>query len=131
MIISAESCKTLAVARRSIFANVSIHNFVIPRGWTIESAIRFLFSQTVYRIVTRVYKYVQVHPTPRVIYDTRVHDVTGETTAGKREQRQKEETGEREREIEIEKARTENEVAAMVTGGWWKGGRGTSMVAED
>lgn len=34
---------------------------------------------------------------------------------------------------ETERKRTENEVAAaaMVTGGWRKGGRGTSMVAED
>lgn len=37
--------------------------------------------------------YTYLHPTPRVIYDTRVHDVTGETTAGKREQKQKEEKG--------------------------------------
>lgn len=66
---------------------------------------RLLFSQTVYRIVTRVYKYVHVHPTPRVIYDTRVHDVTRETTAGTEVERGKGGRGrETEREREREKA---------------------------
>lgn len=45
-------------------------------------------------------KYVHVHLTPRVIYDTRVHDVTGETTAGKREHRsrKRKREGKRDRE---------------------------------
>jgi len=76
---------------------------------------------------------VHVYPTPRVIYGTRVHDVTRETTAGKRGQKQKEEKGERggEREKKRERRRTKSEVVTMVTGGWRKSGRGTNMVAED
>lgn len=64
-----------------------------------------------------MYTYIRLH----VIYDTRVHDVTGETTAGKREQKQKEEKRERETE-KTHRERSGYRWMGKAVGGrvWWR-----------